>query len=94
MNLERELEDLLAEYHEPLSDKEMLRVAQIWRDLADEAGCLEDYRAVGGFDWWEVTGSLPTPWSRYPEAWARLLLEDDVRAIAAARAMWGLPLIR
>jgi len=94
-NLERFLEEELPKkYYAPLSDGELRQLARRWEGYAREAGMLGDYRAAGGFDWLEVSGNLVFPWSRHPEAWARLLLEDDVAAIVAARKMWGLPIFR
>ena len=92
--IERFLEELPKDYYAPLSSEELRRLARRWESYAREAGCLGDYRAAGGFDWQEIVGSLPDPWGRYPEAWARLLLEEDVAAIVAARKMWGLPLFK
>jgi hypothetical protein len=93
-NLMGFLEKLPSRYYAPLSDRELRRLARRWEGYAREAGMLGNYRAAGGFDWVEVSSSLSFPWSRYPEAWARLLLEDDVAAIVTARMMWGLPIFR
>jgi len=93
-NIERFLDSLPEEYFDPLSSDELGRLASRWEQYAREAGLLVDYRAAGGFNWSEICSSLISPWSGCAEVWARLLLEDDVAAIAAARWMWGFPLFK
>jgi hypothetical protein len=93
-DLERRLKGLPREYHEPLCGWDFREIQWLWKRYARKAGRLREYereyRKAGGFRWYNVCAKLLPPWDRYAEAWARLLLDDDLMAIIATHDMWGL----